>query len=291
MRVVARIAVALGLVCWTLGAGAQQALTVASLDDAAGRAIRLPAWWFEAPLPPGTHAPAVVLLHGCGGPYAAGRQRLSGRLLEMSQRLNAMGIHALVTDSLSPRGERELCTQKLGTRAVTQSQRRLDALGALQWLAERPEVDAARLGLIGWSNGGSAVLAATNLRKPPVREAKARASLAVAFYPGCQADLASGYDAVAPLLILAGAEDDWTPAGPCEALAGAAAGAPVRTISYPGAYHGFDGTAPLRHLKNVPNGVNPGQGVHVGAHAPAREAARIELAAFLARHWGIEGKP
>lgn len=96
-----------------------------------------------------------------------------------------MGVHVLVTDSLTPRGEREICTQKTGQRRITQLHRRRDALGALQWLAVQPGVDASRLGLLGWSNGGSTVLAATNLQHREVAVAAVRPSLTVAFYPGC----------------------------------------------------------------------------------------------------------
>ena len=38
--------------------------------------------------------------------------------------------------------------------------RPLDAYGALAWLRTRADVDGARVGLQGWSNGGSATLAA-----------------------------------------------------------------------------------------------------------------------------------
>lgn len=269
---------------------AQERVEVPSLDGGS-QPVLMPGFWSPAPVKAGERAPAMVLLHGCGGPYAGTAQRLGERMLEMAAHLNALGIHALVTDSLSPRGERELCTQRNGARAVTQRHRRLDALGALQWLAQRPEVDHERLGLMGWSNGGSTVLAATNGRQPEVRRAPLRATLAVAFYPGCEADRRTGYEATAPLLMLLGAEDDWTPPQPCEAMAAAARGAPVEVVSYPGAYHGFDGTAPLRLRKDVPNGVNPGQGVHVGAHAPSREAARRRLDDYLRRQWRLPETP
>ena len=71
--------------------------------------------------------PAIVLLHGCGGPYGPQRQ-LSERMNEHARLFNGQGWHVLVPDSLTPRGERELCTQREGTRAVTQTQRRRDAL-------------------------------------------------------------------------------------------------------------------------------------------------------------------
>jgi dienelactone hydrolase len=283
------------------GASAQERVEVPSLDSQAGKPIVLPGYWWAAATdaaPPGPR-PAMVLLHGCGGLFetrgrAAQAQARpptpAARYTAIAGRLNALGVHVLAVDSFSPRGETQLCTQALGTRRLTQQQRRLDALGALAWLATQAAqgVDPARLGLLGWSNGGSTVLAATDGRREEVRAAAHRASLAVAFYPGCETVLRSGYRVTAPLLLLLGAEDDWTPAAPCEALARQAGASPaIELASFEGAYHGFDGTAPLRLRRDVPNGVNPGQGVHVGAHPPAREAARARLDTFLRHHWNL----
>lgn len=257
---------------------------VPSLDkQATGTAVVLPSHWFPAATA-SAPAPAVVLLHGCSGMFDS-RGRLGGRYVEMAQRLNAMGIHALVPDSLSPRGEKELCTQRAGARRVTMLERRRDALGALQWLAAQPGVDAQRLGLLGWSNGGSTVLAATDLNQPEVRAAAAKPALAVAFYPGCELAQQHGYQPVAPLLMLLGEADDWTPAAPCKAVA-ARAGERVQWEAYPGAGHGFDGSGAVRLRRDVPNGAHPGQGVHVGGQPQARAAAELRLQAFLrSQHW------
>ncbi|MBI5716847.1 MAG: dienelactone hydrolase family protein [Burkholderiales bacterium] len=278
-------------------AAAPVVLSVPSLDASPGGApVSLPATWFAAEPPAGAKpAPALLLLHGCGGLFERPRaeRQLGPRYTELAAALNALGIHVLVTDSLTPRGERELCTQRTGERKVTQLQRRRDALGALAWLARQPGVDAARLGLLGWSNGGSTVLAATNLVHPEVRRAAVRPSLAVAFYPGCEAELRRGYRPSAPLLMLLGEADDWTPAAPCKVLAArAAASVPApQWEAYEGAHHGFDGTAPLRLRRDVPNGANPGQGVHVGAHPEARAAARARLERFLRETWGLPARP
>lgn len=260
-----------------------QAVQLPSLDAPLGQPVMLPGHWFASPVV-GEPRAAVVLLHGCGGPYgrAGPAGPLSRHLQDYAELLQGLGLQVLVTDSLTPRGERELCTQRMAQRRVTQEHRRLDALGALRWLAAQPGVDAQRLGLIGWSHGGSAVLAATNLRHPAVAAATVRPTFAVAFYPGCSADLARGYQGTAPLLLLLGAADDWTPAAPCQALA-ESAGAPQPEVAlFDGAYHAFDSQSPLRLRRDVPNGVNPGQGVHAGAHPAAREAAWVRLREFLA---------
>lgn len=290
-------------VLWMSARGAAPiALSVPSLDatQRGGPPVMLPATWLAvATAALAKPAPALVLLHGCSGLFARGRagsgaREMAPRYTEVAAHLNALGISVLIIDSLTPRGERQLCTQRIGTRRVTQLNRRRDALGALAWLAAQPGVDAKRIGLLGWSNGGSTVLAATNLEHPEVAKAPVRPSLAVAFYPGCEADGRRGYRPSAPLLMLLGEADDWTPAAPCKALA--ARTPPSSQVppvpapqwqGYEGAYHGFDGTAPVRLRRDVPNGVHPGQGVHVGADPKARAAARERLDRFLRETWGL----
>jgi dienelactone hydrolase len=260
-------------------------VNVPSLDAPGGTAVVLAGQWFAAP--GAEAAPAMLLLHGCGGLFDRDG-KLAARYTGLAARLNAMGVHVLVTDSLRPRGERELCTQAAASRSLTQTQRRRDALGALQWLAGQRCVDAARMGLLGWSNGGSSVLAAINLRHREVADAPVRASLAVAYYPGCAAELRRGFSPAAPLLMLLGEADDWTPAAACKQLAAAANGTPApQWASYPDAPHGFDGMAPVRLRRDVPNGVNPGQGVHVGANAAARDAAEERLNSFIRLTWKL----
>jgi dienelactone hydrolase len=254
------------------------------VNDIGDRPLELPAFWFAAGADRQPR-PALVLLHGCGGPYDRG-QRLSQRMLDYAALARAEGWHALVVDSLSPRGETELCTQRSGSRKVTQAQRRRDALAALQWLARRPEVDASRLALVGWSHGGGTVLAASNRLHPDVERATVKPRALVAFYPGCTTELKRGYGAVAPLLLLLGADDDWTPSAPCVELAAAASSAArIEYRVYEGAHHGFDGEAPLRLRRDVPNGVQPGAGVHVGGQPQARAASRAALRAFLQREF------
>lgn len=284
-----RMALACGLVgllmaCLPVLARADdpQRVEIDSLDRSQGQVVRVPGFWFAAPRAAAS-APAMLLLHGCGGPYGRDGQ-LGQRMREYAALLNAEGVHVLVTDSFTPRGEREICTQKVGTRQVTQLNRRRDALGALQWLARQPGVNPARLGVLGWSNGGSNVLAATNLAHPEVRTATVQPALSVAFYPGCEDELRRGYKPVAPLLLLLGGADDWTPPGPCQAMASASAAPMPEVVVYPDVFHGFDGTGPVQLLRNVPNGVHPGQGVHMGGDAAARAASRARLLEAVRSH-------
>ena len=259
-------------------AAAQERVSVPSLDGAPQAPLQLPGHWFAAA--ESGKRPAWLLLHGCGGPYGRNGE-LSQRMREYAALINAHRAHALVLDSLTPRGERELCAQRIGARQITQQQRRRDALGALRWLAARADVDAARIGVIGWSHGASTVLAVTNRAHGEVAAAAVQPRIAVAFYPGCSDERRRGYAPSAPLWLLLGAADDWTPAAPCAALAAQVTAPRPEVRIYPHAYHGFDGSGAVRLRTDVPNGVHPGQGVHVGGDPAARAASRALLIELL----------
>lgn len=260
-------------------AAAPQEVNFNSLDG-----TTLKAWVFQptGQAPKGT----VVALHGCGGLYATVGQRkgqLNARHQAMADLLVAQGYAAVFPDSLTPRGESELCTQKIGTRKIDQGERRADALATLAWVAAQPWVQAGpqpqRIALLGWSHGGSAVLAATDAAHADVLAQTVRPALAIAFYPGCSAALKSGYRMGAPLVLMLGEKDDWTPPGPCIAL-GKAVGAEVNV--YPDSHHGFDNPAGQVRLRaDVPNGVHPGRGVHVGPNPVTRDRAYTRLLELL----------
>jgi dienelactone hydrolase len=278
---------------------------VPSMDGRGGAPVMLPSYFFEATNPTAAtpalsnKQAAVVMLHGCGGAYraraATRAEGLSQRMREYAKFFNDRGVHVLVTDSLTPRGERELCTQAMKGRAISQRERRLDALGALQWLAEHPRVASERIGLVGWSHGGGTVLAAIDATHEAVKRSKVKPAMAVAFYPGCSASLKQASDGglerpvgvglsstlplTSTLTVMMGSLDDWTPPEPCRSLTQAwrQLGADVTLIEYAGAYHGFDGTSAVAVRTDVPNGVKPGQGVHAGGNPAARAASRLEL--------------
>jgi dienelactone hydrolase len=261
-------------------AGAQERVSFPSFDGAGNAPVVLSGYFFAAATSP---APAIAMFHGCGGAYDK-RGALSRRMREYAELFNGLGMHVLVVDSLTARYEKELCTQRTGTRRVTQANRRLDALGAIAYLADRADVDAKRIGMIGWSNGGSTVLSASNLHHHDDAAAIVKPAFAIAFYPGCESDLKRGYSPAAPLLMLVGQLDDWTPSAPCVALATSVTEMRPEIAVYPGAWHGFDSDAPVRVRKDVPNGVNPGQGVHVGGNPAAWRASRDRVVRFLAEH-------
>lgn len=235
-----------------------------------GKPVTLQALLFK---PPGAGPfPAVVLLHGCGGMLTSqGYETRSYRFwLDL---LASNGYAALLVDSFNPRGYRTICDQQ--KRAILISRERVDdAYAALHWLAAQPGVRSDRIGLLGWSNGGSGTLYTlrANRASPGFRSG-------VAFYPGCRAlsQSKTPYHPYAPLLVLAGEADDWTPAAACVELTkiARAQGATMDIVTYPGAHHGFDRiNSPVRYRPNVRNANKPGgRGATVGEHPQAREDA------------------
>jgi dienelactone hydrolase len=62
--------------------------------------------------------------------------------------------------------------------------------------------------------------------------------------------------------------------------------------TYADSYHAFDSpTGTLTYRIDVPNGVNPGHGVHVGPNPVARDAANASVRAFLRQRLTPDAKP
>ena len=222
-------------------------------------------------LPAGAaRGPAIIALHGCGGPWA----RRDG---PWAVTLAKAGHAVLLPDSFGSRGLGSQCAT--ARRAVTASgQRRQDAIMAAQWLAARPGTPAGGVALIGWSNGGGTVLATA--RAAPDLPAGLFRRFA-AFYPGCAAAAADAtWQPAAPLMVLVGESDDWTPAPPCHALQ-ALHPKQITLIGYPGAYHDFD--VPDRPVTIREGAATaPGGRAHTGTSEPARQDALTRLPRFLA---------
>jgi dienelactone hydrolase len=153
-------------------------------------------------------------------------------------------------------------------------------------------VQTYRVGLIGWSNGAGAVLSVLFNKGEPQRDFR----VAVAFYPSCRRTYPGGpdYRPYAPLLVLIGAKDDWTPAAPCVQWTerAQALGAPMRIKVYPDAHHGFDApNNPVHYRPEVRNRNKPGGccGATVGTEPAARTDASREVTQFFAVELGGRG--
>lgn len=227
--------------------------------------------------------PALVLMHGCSGMYAPSGH-ITASYRHWAELLALDGYIALLVDSFNPRGYRTIC--ELQNRPILESRERVeDAYAAARWLSTRPYVEKGKIGLIGWSNGGTGTLYAMR----PASRLEPAIRAAVAFYPGCRTltRAQTPYQPYAPLLILAGGADDWTPAAPCAELVDIAkrGRAPADIVIYPGAHHAFDRiNLPVRYRPNVRNLNKPDRlGATVGEHPEAREAAVKRTREFFAQ--------
>jgi dienelactone hydrolase len=226
--------------------------------------------------------PAVVMMHGCTGLRTRGGA-IQGKLRFWAEHLRGLGYATLLVDSFTPRGIDEVCTGRHMLSPVRD--RADDARGALRYLQERRDIQADRIGLLGWSNGAAATLGVVFDQGSAERDFRA----AVAFYPNCTRKYPGGpaFRPYAPLYILVGALDDWTPAAPCTEIVerARAAGAPIAIKVYPGAHHAFDAPAtPVRYRPEVKNHnrTDGDSGATVGTEPAARADAIVEVTRFLA---------
>ena len=186
-------------------------------------------------LPKGTPPfPAVILMHGCGG--------VTQNMNVWAQRLRSWGYAALILDSFAPRGIENVCDRG---NQFPPGERAKDAFAAAAWLRQRSEIDPARIGLIGFSHGGSTALAASVKRRIAALGAQPFKAV-VAYYPNCP-EIA--LELASDVQILIGSDDDWTPADRCTNwfphYAEASVHKPLLKI-YPGAVHAFDARAQSR---------------------------------------------
>ncbi len=206
--------------------------------------------------PGATQVPAVVMMHGRAGAYSsAANGRYDASTLsqrhQMWGRLWAeRGYIAILVDGFGPRGyphgfprfSYDARPEELNEVTV----RPLDAYGALAYLSSRRDVMPDRVGLQGWSNGGSAALATMAI--PASRAAGHAPALrfraALAFYPACglKGQFEDGISPYAPVRVLQGDADEEVSPRRCAAFVdrSKAQGGDIDIVLYPGATHDFD---------------------------------------------------
>jgi dienelactone hydrolase len=185
---------------------------------------------------------AIVFVHGSGG-WRKKHERWLKALYDM-------GIATFRIDGFKPRDTSSTVGSQI---EVTSSMLTADAYNALRLLSTHPRIDKNRIGIMGSSKGGAVSMVSA---WEPVRKAMVNGDLKfalhIALYPFCY-----GFENIqmtgAPILILIGEKDDWTPAAPCVdgTKAIQAAGYDARIIVYPNAYHGFDSDNEVIYLKRA----------------------------------------
>ena len=190
--------------------------------------------------------PAVVVLHSCTG--------VSDHTRSWAARLNGWGYVAVIVDSFRPRRQNTVCN----FGGVSYRIRGQDAFNAASYLRTLPYVMPDRIGVIGFSHGGSgAIWASLPIEVPTDRGGRAFQA-AVAYYPECNPN-PPRVDSATDLLILIGKNDDWASPEKCVKHVAARAGLPHAPAIklYPGAVHSFDiGGAPRLYQDHMVGG-NP----------------------------------
>ncbi|MBN2906198.1 MAG: dienelactone hydrolase family protein [Rhodobacteraceae bacterium] len=212
-------------------------------------------------------APAVILMHGCGGWQPSVLRGLDA----YAKFLVGEGFVVLNLDSFGPRGNAggTVC-QSLNRLSAARRYRTNDAYDAMHFLKSQSYVDSDSIFLIGQSNGGSvAMIAAT--QKGQARHARNETGFrgVVALYPWCGATGSRRPSLSAPLLILGGALDDWVPAKDCQNFN--AQGRNLRVKVFPNAAHSFDIPVPVHRYLGKLVGYNPS----------AAQSARSEIIRFF----------
>lgn len=148
-----------------------------------------------------TPAPAIIVVHGSNG--------IDSRGESLTEALNAAGIATLEIDLWSAHG-----VMGPETRPKSPFQTVPDVFAALAALAARPEIDAARIGLTGFSWGGlMTMLASTRAVQEKYAASDARFSAFAPFYPVAWIyNVVPGFewrDLTGPVLLQLGAADTY----------------------------------------------------------------------------------
>jgi carboxymethylenebutenolidase len=228
------------------------------------------------------------MMHGRAGAYGANAKAYDAAHLALRHKYwgdewARVGYIALMVDGFGPRGypagfPRGSYESRPAELDETTG-RPLDAYGALAFLRSRRDVQGDRVGLQGWSNGGSATISAIDRAAPgiaaPTPETGFRAALA--FYPAC--GLKGHFEdrpffPYAPTIVFHGTADEEVSPRRCEALVRRSSdqGGDVAFVLYEGATHGFDSPARSRQK--------------IDANGRAMDDAVARSLAHFARHLG-----
>ena len=237
---------------------------------------------------PAPRVAAVAMMHGRAGAYSSkaggvwDATTLSQRHAMWGELWAEQGYIAVLVDGFGPRGFPQgfprFSYAERPPELDEVTVRPLDAYGALAYLRARSDVLPDRIGLMGWSNGGSATLAAMSADAPgiaaPTPAPGFRAALA--FYPACglKGRFEAGYRPYAPVRLFHGRDDEEVSPRRCGAFVekSRALGGDIAIRFYEGATHGFDD--PGRKRQRLP------------ANAAALEDAVERALRFFARELG-----
>ncbi len=216
---------------------------------------------------------AVVIAHGSAGPDSRGPA--------YAEALAKAGITSLEIDMWTPRGLKGGLDRPKNVADTFP-----DVFGAFRYLTTRPEVDALRIGVMGFSWGGAlAMLTATRAVARRYLRNGERFAAHAPLYPVCWLyNRVEGYEfrdlTGAPILLQCGGADDYDGPDAPETLVGGLDGFDrdsIRVVVYPGATHAFDQVGEPAKVVTDPFS-HQGRGGEV-AFTPDPEAGRAARAA------------
>lgn len=230
----AALAGALGLLaCASVQAQQREIISFESRQKGQPVQVTAEIYWPAGPGP----VPAMVIHHGSGG--------VGERESRFAREIVAMGVAAVVIDSFKPRGVSSTVQDQ---SAVTGQDFNLDALMALKALAGNGRINPAKIGITGFSKGGTSTLMAAHEQLVVAAGIPAglRYALHVPFYPSCSTQYYRPRTTGAPIYLLLGGADSYVGFEPCQTYGNAlrAAGGRVEVTVFPNAPHGFDGGRP-----------------------------------------------
>jgi dienelactone hydrolase len=221
---------------------------------------------------------AVLICHGSDG--------VDGRGEFYAPALHEAGIATLEIDMWAARGTARGPAARPGSPIETLP----DAFGAFRFLADQPEIDSRRIGIMGFSWGGVVtLLSAVARHADPLRGECPRFAAHAANYPVCwlygrTPEMKLTGLTGAPVLVQTGDIDTYDDPDAGEKLIASLAPADARHVrlrTHLGAGHGFDRDLPAKTIVD-PAAHNGAGGEVVMAFNPgAALAARAEIAAFF----------
>jgi dienelactone hydrolase len=179
--------------------------------------------------------PAMLLVHGSGGLNLKAKQIYTSAFA-------AKGIATIFIDSFTPRGVKTTTEDQSAVDPIDMGK---DALAALKYIDDNvKEIDAANVGIIGFSKGGGVVvnLSLTVFNQNPKALRFVRF---IAMYPPCNGRRLAP-KTIGPLTIIVGADDTYNIPQPCEDMAAVLrqGGSQVTFRQIPGAQHAWDVPGP-----------------------------------------------
>lgn len=171
-----------------------------------------------------------------------------------AQALNQAGVAALIVDSFTGRGVRRTVADQT---LVSAAQMEGDAFAALALLRADRRIDAERIGVMGVSKGGGAVLNAAIAVRQRWRDGFPHLfDLHVAICPGATTQHRDPATHGKPMFFMLAARDDYTPAPLAVEYAErmrAAGNGRIKVKIYGNAHHGWESVGPVFDIRDAEN--------------------------------------